>query len=954
MSKENPRLAQSTGGLTAFLEHMRKHTFSTSQPHSKPRLVKEGSLPKISIVTPTKEHLKPIEDDEAKKRAVLWAVLASYLPTDKFTLQKEFVKHVEYTLAQTEHEANAFSGFEALALCTRDRLIERWKDTRLYFKQHGVKQVNYLSLEFLLGRSLQNGLMSLGLVGKYSEALMELGYHLEDLYEEEHDAGLGNGGLGRLAACFMDSLATMDYPACGYGLRYTYGMFFQSVQDGEQVELPDYWLNYGSPWEIERLDINYQIYFGGYVEENTGEGGKKEFVWKPDETIVAVAFDYPIPGYNTFNTINIRLWSAKPSNEFDLASFNKGDYIGSIEEKQRSENITNLLYPNDNTMQGKELRLRQQYFFVSATIQDIVTHFKNTHKNFKEFPTMHAIQLNDTHPTLGIPELMRILMDEEGLSWDEAWDITTKTFSYTNHTVLPEALERWSVSLFEKLLPRHLSIIYAINEFFLDQVEEKWPGQGQIRRAMSIIDESGGRTVRMAYLAIVGSHTINGVAELHTELIKSDVFPLFYEMWPHKFQNKTNGVTPRRWIHQCNPQLSTLITKTLSTSRWVVNLDIIKDLRKHADDPLFHKQWMDIKRNNKIRMAKLIEKETEIVVNVDALFDVHVKRFHEYKRQLLNILGVINRYLEIKAGKPKQPKVVIFGGKAAPGYFMAKLIIKLINDVAAVINNDAQVGNMLKIIFIPNYGVSNAEIIIPSSDVSEHISTAGTEASGTSNMKFSMNGGLIIGTLDGANIEIREAIGKENMSIFGAVASEIAKIQKEIHEGTFKPDTRWLDVITAIKKGMFANAAEMQPILDSITNGRDNYILSYDFVSYLDAQNQIDQAYQDKHKWAKMSILASAGCGKFSSDRSIREYAEQIWHVEPCRRSGPIAVTNEEYQSITKSPVGSPFDKNMSPMISVERLTPNLTPKGTGAHPTIHKDALLPKTVIKGFQVNES
>nr|AOE43321.1 glycogen phosphorylase 2/a [Synstelium polycarpum] len=884
----------------------------------------------------------------------------------KTSLQKEFVRHVEYTLAQTRTECKDFSSFQALALWyvfgdRSNRLIERWKDTRLYFKQNGVKQVNYLSLEFLLGRSLQNGLVALGLVGKYSEALMELGLHLENLFDEERDAGLGNGGLGRLAACFMDSLATMDYPACGYGLRYTYGMFFQDLVNGEQVELPDYWLNYGMcytpfsyPLSFKRLSM--------IMESNVSLGKKEKRSLQSHTITQSLASILLIPSTLDYGVQSHLMY------QFDLASFNQGDYLGSIEEKQRCENITNVLYPNDNTMAGKELRLKQQYLFVCATLQDIVSQFKDTGKPFSEFPSLHAIQLNDTHPTLGIPELLRILIDNENLSWEQAWDITTKTFSYTNHTVLPEALERWNVALVEHLLPRHIRIIYEINERFLQVVEQRWPGDLEKRRSLSIIDESD-RTVcilystsriRMAYLAIVGSHTINGVAFLHSELLKSGIFSNFYELWPDKFDNMTNGVTPRRWVHQCNPRLSDLITKSLNSARWISNFEIISGLKKYANDSGFQRQWMEIKLSNKVRLAEYIEKQCGVKVSVEALFDIQVKRFHE--RQLLNILGVIHRYSEIKAGKRVEPRVIVFGGKAAPGYYMAKLIIKLINNVAKVVNEDPQVGDLLKIVFIPNYCVSNAEILIPASDISQHISTAGTEASGTSNMKFAMNGGLIIGTLDGANIEIRESIGEENMFIFGAKTEEVDGARKQIHEGTFKPCQEWTSVITSIKEERFGPLEKYQPILDSITEGKDHYILSYDFKSYIDVQHKIDEAYQDKPRWAKMSILSTAGCGKFSSDRTIKEYAEKIWNIDQCRRPGPLNVTNAEARTLVptgKSPaVGSPLDVNS---ISIERLSPLTMFKPTDNSPlvVVNKndakqvagESSKPSTTVKGFNV---
>nr|AOE43318.1 glycogen phosphorylase 2/a [Rostrostelium ellipticum] len=930
-----PALENSATNLRRSTSHISLST--------KLKLSKEITLPSISTRPPSKESL-------FVTLSTLLLKLVQSIPTSP---DSYLLLYGKYT-----HKLSPYLPLNLPNLTSnnsaKDRLIERWKDTLLYFKQHNVKQVNYLSLEFLLGRSLQNSLVSLGLVGKYADALKELGYYLEDLYDEEHDAGLGNGGLGRLAACFMDSLATMNYPACGYGLRYTYGMFYQDLVNGEQVELPDYWLNFGNPWEIERRDITYQVGFGGTVENPSGNS--KAAIWHPQEKIIGVAYDYPIPGYSTFNTINIRLWSSKPSDEFDLELFNKGDYLGSIEEKERCENITNVLYPNDNTYEGKELRLKQQYFFVCATLQDIIHQFKETGLPFDQFHTRHAIQLNDTHPTLGIPELMRILLDQEKLTWEAAWGITTKTFSYTNHTVLPEALERWSVELVERLLPRHIQIIYEINERFLSLVDKTWPGDIDMRRSLSIIDENNGKNIRMAFLAIVGSHTINGVAALHSELLKTTIFKQFFQLWPEKFDNKTNGVTPRRWIYECNPHLSALISKTLNTERWVTNLDFIKDLEKHKDDTTFQGKWLDIKRINKVRLAMYIKKECDIDVNPDALFDVQVKRFHEYKRQLLNILGVIYRYLEIKNNVPsaanRPPRVVIFGGKAAPGYYMAKLIIKLINAVAKVVNNDPQVGDKLKIVFIPNYCVSNAEIIIPASDISEHISTAGTEASGTSNMKFSMNGGLIIGTLDGANIEIRDSIGHENMFIFGACANEVDEIRRKIHDGTQTNPPSWTSVITAIKESRFGPYEKFKPIIDSITTGHDHYILSYDFPSYLEAQNNIDRCFLDRPRWAKMSIMASAGCGKFSSDRTIKEYAEKIWHIEQCKRAGPVTMTNDQVNQLTKSPVGSPSNLNT---ISMERLSPLAIKTGSRDNLMVFsKAAPAPQQTTKGFNVSSS
>lgn len=871
-----------------------------------------------------------IQSAEDQRVALLWALLASYLPEDVKSIQKFFVHHVEYTLARGRGNLNNFGAFQALSYSVRDRLIERFKDTQLYFKEKQSKRVAYLSLEFLLGRSLQNSIVNLGLEDNYAQAMKNLGYVLEELYDEESDAGLGNGGLGRLAACFLDSLATMDYPAWGYGLRYKYGMFYQKIIDKAQVEFPDYWLVHGNPWEIERQDVFYTVGFGGKVNEYTDVKGGKKFYWEPSQKVLAVAYDTPIPGYDTFNTLNIRLWSAQPTREFDLEYFNKtGDFFKSIEDKQQSEQITSVLYPNDNTPSGKELRLKQQYFLVSATIQDLTRRFKETGKPYSDFPSQVAIQLNDTHPTLGIVELMRILIDHEGVDWNAAWNICNQTFGYTNHTVLPEALERWPVDLMERLLPRHLLLIYDINFYFLEMVKKKWPGDVEKLRTMSIIEEGNPRMVRMANLAIIGSHSVNGVAEIHSHLLKTQTFPDFFTLWPNKFSNMTNGVTPRRWIHEANPELSMLLTTWLRTPNWVVNLDLLSGLRAYADNANLHKIWQGVKQRRKEKFAQFIEKKTGIKVNTNALFDVQVKRIHEYKRQLLNILYTIHRYHLIKSMKPQErakviPRVIIFGGKAAPGYFLAKRIIQLINHVAEVVNSDKLVGDLLKIIFIPNYCVSLAELIIPASDLSQHISTAGMEASGTSNMKFAMNGCLIIGTLDGANIEIRQEIGDDNMFIFGAKAHEVEPLRQKVREKTLEADPRFTNVLNMIESGTFGDAGLFAPILAALAPGNDYYLLAYDFPSYVEAQNKVDECYRNPYEWTRKSILSTAGSGKFSSDRTIRQYAEQIWQIQPVRRPGPVSVSVERLQHIgvVSGDVVSPLGASPSSAISLERMTP--------------------------------
>jgi starch phosphorylase len=741
---------------------MKNAPFAMDDEEAEEKFLSKRVSNKIAI---TKESSR-----DEQRTALLWALLASYLPEDVRSMEKFFVHHVEYSLARGRGNINNFGAYQALALSVRDRLIERWKDTQLYFKEKQCKRVAYMSLEFLLGRTLQNAIVNLGLEDNYHMAMKNLGYHLENLYDEESDAGLGNGGLGRLAACFLDSLATMDYPAWGYGLRYKYGMFYQKIQNGQQVEFPDYWLMHGNPWEVERSDVSYPVQFYGKIRDVETEDGSKKVIWDPAETVMAVAYDTPIPGYETYNVLNIRLWSAQPSKEFDLHHFNKGDFFKSIEEKQNSEQITSVLYPNDNTPAGKELRLKQQYLLVSATLQDLMRRFKETKRPISEFHTQVAIQLNDTHPALGIVELVRILLDNERVPFAEAWEITTKTFAYTNHTVLPEALERWPVTLMERLLPRLMRIIYDINYHFLKVIEKKWPGDVEKLRRLSVIEEGDTRMVRMANLAIIGSHAVNGVAQIHSDLLRSDVFPDFFNLWPKKFLNMTNGVTPRRWLHQANPDLSMILTSYLRTPNWIFNLDLLTGLRHFADNPTLQKQWILMKQTTKERLAKMILKKTGIEVSTEALFDTQVKRIHEYKRQLLNILYIIHRYTVIKAMSPAQrksaqvvPRVVIFGGKAAPGYFMAKLVIQLINSVGKIINNDEDIGDLLKVVFIPNYCVSLAEIIVPGSDLSQHISTAGMEASGTSNMKFAMNGCLIIGTLDGANVEIEQEIGSDNI-----------------------------------------------------------------------------------------------------------------------------------------------------------------------------------------------
>jgi glycogen phosphorylase len=769
----------------------------------------------------------------------------------------------------------------------RDRLIKRWNRTQTYVSSRMPKRVYYLSLEFLMGRSLQNAILNIGIEKPFREALKQMGCDLEELYEEELDAALGNGGLGRLAACFMDSLATLNYPAWGYGLRYNYGIFEQRIVDEHQVEFPDYWLNFGNPWEIPRLDVVYPVRFYGTVQKMTNESGHMTYRWKGGETVLAIAYDVPIPGYDTTSTINVRLWSSKPNKQFDLASFNEGNYEKSVGEQQRAENITSVLYPNDHTYAGKELRLKQQYFFVCATLQDIIRRFKKSNLPWSDFPNKVAIQLNDTHPALSIVELQRVLVDVEGLNWDEAWTIVTRTYAFTNHTVLPEALEKWPLPLMQTLLPRHLQLIFDINLFFLQAVEARFPNDLERLTRMSIIEEGQPQLIRMAWLAVIGSHTVNGVAAIHSELIRTTVFRDFVDFYGvDKFQNKTNGVTPRRWLHQANPSLSALISEALGGDRWLTDLSLLAGLRSYADDISFQERWMAIKHANKVHLSQYIREKCGIHLNPNMMFDVQVKRIHEYKRQLLNILGVIHRYWRLKEMPAEErkkfvPRAVIFGGKAAPGYYIAKLIIYLINIVAQVVNSDPDMEDLLRVVFIPNYNVSLAEKIVPASDLSQHISLAGTEASGTSNMKFVLNGGLILGTLDGANVEILEEIGKENIFIFGVTADRVRVIR---HEHRFRHpvmDPQLKTVLQSLYDGKLGPFNEIHQLLDTLGEAADHYLVSDDFASYLQAQDEVDRAFLDRSAWARKSILCTAGMGRFSSDRSIHEYAEHIWNLKP-------------------------------------------------------------------------
>ncbi|KAI0429869.1 glycosyltransferase family 35 protein [Xylaria sp. FL1042] len=806
---------------------------------------------------------------------------------NKDDFEREVVRHVETTLARSIYNCDESAAYSAASLAFRDRLVKDWNKTQQRQTFTDSKRVYYLSLEFLMGRAFDNAMLNLGAKNVAKEGLSELGFRIEDIIGQEHDAALGNGGLGRLAACFLDSMASLNFPAWGYGLRYRYGIFKQEIIDGYQVEVPDYWLDF-NPWEFPRHDVTVPIQFYGHVTKSQDENGKTVANWEGGETVTAVAYDVPTPGYDTPTTNNLRLWSSKAaSGEFDFQKFNNGDYESSVADQQRAETISAVLYPNDNLDRGKELRLKQQYFWVAASLHDIVRRFKKSKRKWSEFSDQVAVQLNDTHPTLAIVELQRILVDVEGLDWDEAWDIVTSTFGYTNHTVLPEALEKWPVGLIQHLLPRHLQIIYDINLFFLQSVEKRFPNDRDILRRVSIIEESQPKMVRMAYLAVVGSHKVNGVAELHSDLIQTTIFRDFVTIFGEdKFTNVTNGITPRRWLHQANPRLSELIASKTGGHEFLKDLTLLNKLELYVDDKDFRKEWAEIKYANKVRLAKYIKSTLDINVNPAALFDVQVKRIHEYKRQQLNIFGVIHRYLTLKAMSPEerkkeQPRVSIFGGKAAPGYWMAKQIIHLINNVGNLVNKDPDIGDLLKVIFLEDYNVSKAEMIIPASDLSEHISTAGTEASGTSNMKFVLNGGLVIGTCDGANIEITREIGQENIFLFGTLSEDVEDLRHAHTYGEHPIDSDLAKVFDAIQGGMFGHPDDFNAMISAVRNHGDYYLISDDFQSYIDTHKMVDAEYQNQEEWVSKCIRSVARMGFFSSDRCINEYAEGIWNIEP-------------------------------------------------------------------------
>ncbi|WP_305906602.1 glycogen/starch/alpha-glucan phosphorylase [Methylomarinum sp. Ch1-1] len=806
--------------------------------------------------------------------------------------KKEFIadfKHYySHRLGRDENCRSPHYAYEALSMAISDRLVERWKNTYNACRIQNCKTAFYLSMEFLMGRSLSNAMLNLGVNDIVSEALYELGLDIEELIDAEPDAGLGNGGLGRLAACFIDSCATLQLPVTGYGLRYEYGMFCQNIENGEQVERPDHWLRNGNVWEIERPEYTHRVKFGGHTESHIDELGRKRSTWVNTQDVLAVPYDTPIPGYQNGTVNTLRLWKATATEEFNLQEFNAGDYAESVAEKNTAENITMVLYPNDANENGKALRLQQQYLLASASLQDVIANWVGRHGNdFTHFADKNCFQLNDTHPSIAVAELMRLLVDIHGLDWDEAWRITRKTMAYTNHTLLPEALERWSVNLMQSLLPRLMEIIFDINAHFLAEVSAHWPGDFDRMRRMSIIEEGHEKQVRMAYLAIVGSFSVNGVAELHSKLLQEGLFKDFYDFWPEKFNNKTNGVTPRRWLAACNPELAELITDTIGDG-WVTNLSELEKLKPYADDAKFRQKWYELQQASKQRLIDFNKEEHGAELNVESLFDVQVKRIHEYKRQILNVLHVIHLYERIKRGDTANwtNRCVLIGGKAAPGYVMAKKTIKFINNVADVINHDPDVGDKLKLVFLPNYRVSAMEKICPGADLSEQISTAGKEASGTGNMKFMMNGALTIGTLDGANIEIREEVGDENFFLFGLTEEEVEEMRQDYNpQAIIDEDADLQGVMRLLECGHF-NQFEpgiFDDIIASIMSPHDPWMTIADFRSYIDAQRSVEEAYRDKERWTRMSIINTASSGKFSTDRTISDYNENIWKLTPVK-----------------------------------------------------------------------
>lgn len=800
-------------------------------------------------------------------------------------IKQAFLDHLLYTQGKSFDIASKVDLYQALAHTVRDRMLQRWSETSVTHKRQGSRTVAYLSAEFLMGPMLGNNLLNLGMADEVRQAMGELGLDLDDLLAQEAEPGLGNGGLGRLAACFIDSLATHEVPALGYGIHYEYGIFYQTIRDGWQVENTDKWLRFGNPWQIHHAEWGVEVKLGGHTEHYTDEQGRFRVRWVPAKTVSGTPLDLPILGYRVDTVNTLRLWRAEATEAFDFSVFNRGDYLGAVSRKVTSENLTKVLYPNDESPQGKDLRLEQQYFFVSCSLQDMLRIALYRGLPVTRFHEAYAVQLNDTHPAIGVAELMRLLVDEHLVPWEQAWDVTRKTFAYTNHTLLPEALERWPVETFRRILPRHLEIILEINARFLHEVRIRFLGDESRTSRMSLIDENGDRYVRMAHLACVGSYAINGVAGLHSDLLKNQLLSDFYAMWPDKFHNITNGVTPRRWVALSNPRQSELLERHLGDG-WVRDWSRVRELEPLAEDAAFRQAWREAKRANKQELAELVLARTGVVINPDSMFDVLVKRIHEYKRQHLAVLHIVTLYHRIKSqpNVSRVPRTFIFGGKAAPGYAQAKLIIKLITSVGEVINNDPDVRDQLKVVFISNFNVSKGQRIYPAADLSEQISLAGKEASGTGNMKFIMNGAVTVGTMDGANIEIEQEVGRENFFAFGLSIGEVQEMARNGYDprSYYQNDAELRAVIDLIRTGFFSrgHASLFAPLVDELLSV-DRYMLLADYRSYVACQERVDEAYLDAERWARMSILNCARSGRFSSDRSIAEYCRHVWQVPP-------------------------------------------------------------------------
>ena len=853
----------------------------------------------------SENHFAPLVLSKPNKKLTSLKVLGM----DKKSLLRNIKHYYTHRLGRDSNCSTTHYPYMALSFAVRDRLMERWISTQHSYDEQNCRRTYYLSLEFLMGRSLGNAMLNLDIDATLREGLLELGLVLEEIAESEPDAGLGNGGLGRLAACFLDSCATLQLPVKGYGIRYQYGMFRQHIENGYQVEDPDHWLRDGNPWEVERQEFTQRVSFGGHTEYYKDALGLTRARWVDTRDVLAVPFDTPVPGFRNGTVNTLRLWQAAATDEFDLEEFNAGSYTEAVGSKNNAENITMVLYPNDSSENGKELRLKQQYFLASASLKDVLRKWKSLNGDrLDDFAAKNCFQLNDTHPTVAVAELMRLLLDEERMDWDSAWSITSATMAYTNHTLLPEALEKWPLHLFRKTLPRHYEIICEINERFLDEVRIRFPGDNAILRRMSLIDEDGGRYVRMAHLAVVGSFAVNGVAALHTELVKSDILKDFYDLWPEKFRNKTNGVTPRRLVLLSNPTMSQLIDDTIGRG-WVTDMTRLRELEPYAEDKAFRKAWRDIKRGNKEHLIREMKRLAHVDADPASMFDVQVKRIHEYKRQHLNLLHVISLYKRLKDNPNLvvAPRTVIFGGKAAPGYRMAKLMIRLATAVADIVGRDPAMHGRLQVIFFPNYNVKHGHAIFPAADLSEQISLAGKEASGTGNMKFQMNGALTIGTLDGANVEIIEQVGEENFFLFGMTTPEV----KELRQCGYRPrdyyeaNPHLREVIDLIGSGFFTRGDRevFRPLVDHLLN-HDEYMLLADFQSYVDCQEKVSEAYLDYERWSRMSILNVARSGFFSSDRAIQEYCEDIWRVEPVRIE--LTDLSEEDMQFKRATAGAP------------------------------------------------